>query len=185
MKHHHQQQQQPQRPSRHDTVRRFYCCIVLYGCLLFSLPYGRMVEGKVDRNTPHGHRGKLQPYPPGPFVGLTLTSDDETTLERGDSVMKQTLPADGSDSSGGAAICIQDVHAPMTAVWAQILHMEEYPKKVSKVLKCENYHVQEEDAAAVATAAATPKKEHKILRIKTKQVLGVLPGYSVRIPHDS
>ena len=137
--------------------------------------HGVFVEGRIDRNAPHGHRGKLTPYTPGPFLGLTLTSDDEMTLERGDSVMKQTLPSDGSSSSsGGTAICVQDVHAPVTAVWAQILHMEEYPQKVSKVLKCENYHV-----APTHHDNNTEKK--KKIRIKTKQVLGVLPGYSVSL----
>ena len=143
----------------------------------FHHHHGVFVEGKIDRNAPHGHRGKLTPYTPGPFLGLTLTSDDEMTLERGESVMKQTLPSDGSSSSsGGTAICVQDVHAPVTAVWAQILHMEEYPQKVNKVLKCENYHV-----APTHHDNNTEEKQKKKIRIKTKQVLGVLPGYSVRV----
>jgi hypothetical protein len=124
-----------------------------------------LVQCKVDRNQPHGHRGKLQPYIPGPFPGLQVTNEDEKTLESGASVMKQTVPPDSDASSGGTAICIQDVHAPMAAVWYQILHMEEYPKKVNKVVTCQNYVVQTQD-------------DHTI-RIKTKQILGVLPGYSV------
>jgi hypothetical protein len=120
-------------------------------------------HGKTDRNAPHGHRGKLNPYIPGPFKGLQLTKDDEQTLNSGSSVMKQTVPTDGS--SGGAAICVQDVEAPLQAVWHQILDMDQYPKKVSKVLQCQNYVVQTQPDGNI--------------RIKTKQVLGVLPGYSV------
>jgi hypothetical protein len=125
----------------------------------------RAINAKKDRNLPHGHRGKLNPYIPGPFVGLKLTSEDEKTLLSGASVMKQTIPADGG-GSGGAAICVQDVQAPLPAVWHQILEMDQYPKKVNKVLHCQNYVVQ-----------AQPDGN---IRIKTKQVLGVLPGYSVR-----
>jgi hypothetical protein len=185
------------RHTRTSTVVIFLCFLIIGGSL-----FCHDVTAKVDRNTPHGHYGKLKPYPPGPFVGLTLTKDDEMTLERGDSVMKQTLPSDGG-GSGGTAICIQDVHAPITAVWSQILHMEEYPKKVNKVLKCENYHVQEEEEMKepaahqgdddVSVDVSTTKKGKKpsttngkkILRIKTKQVLGVLPGYSVRTKYKS
>lgn len=126
----------------------------------------RVIYAKKDRNVPHGHRGKLNPYIPGPFVGLKLTSEDEKTLLSGASVMKQTIPADG-DGSGGAAICVQDVEAPLPAVWHQILEMDQYPKKVNKVLQCQNYVVQTLPDGNV--------------RIKTKQVLGVLPGYSVRV----
>ena len=148
-----------------------------------------VVEAKVDRNLPHGHRGKLQPYPPGPFVGLILTKEDEKTLDNGDSVMKQTIPSDGSSSTstGGAAICVQDVQAPITALWSQILHMEEYPKKVNKVLKCENYYIQPEEQEQVKNFVPQlpVKKDYTILRIKTKQVLGVLPGYSVNITFSS
>ncbi len=148
--------------------------LLLFSILLLSVTHHfHDVEGKIDRNAPHIHRGKLPPYTPGPFLGLTLTSDDEMTLERGEPVMKQTLPADSS-SSGGTAICVQDVQAPVIAVWAQILHMEEYPKKVNKVLKCENYHV-------APTHDTNNKNAAKKIRIKTKQVLGVLPGYSVRV----
>ena len=169
-------------PPPHKPSQRSIIHVLLSLCVVFTtVVVVVVVEAKVDRNAPHGHRGKLSPYPPGPFVGLILTKDDEQTLERGDSVMKQTLPTDDSHSSGGAAICVQDVHAPITAVWAQILHMEEYPNKVNKVLKCENYQVQEEDEEKEEEKGTN--KQHvpkKILRIKTKQVLGVLPGYSVR-----
>ena len=173
-------------PPPHKPSQRSIIHVLLSLCVVFTtVVVVVVVEAKVDRNAPHGHRGKLSPYPPGPFVGLILTKDDEQTLERGDSVMKQTLPTD-SHSAGGAAICVQDVHAPITAVWAQILHMEEYPNKVNKVLKCENYQVQEEEEEDAISATATPTNKHvpkKILRIKTKQVLGVLPGYSVRPYH--
>ena len=126
----------------------------------------RVIHAKKDRNVPHGHRGKLNPYLPGPFVGLKLTAEDEKTLLSGASVMKQTIPADGN-GSGGAAICVQDVQAPLPAVWHQILEMDQYPKKVNKVLQCQNYVVQTQPDGNI--------------RIKTKQVLGVLPGYSVSI----
>ena len=173
-------------PPPHKPPQRSIIHVLLSLCVVFTtvvVVVVVVVEAKVDRNAPHGHRGKLSPYPPGPFVGLILTKDDEQTLERGDSVMKQTLPTDDSHSSGGAAICVQDVHAPITAVWAQILHMEEYPNKVNKVLKCENYQVQEEDEEEEEKGTNKQHVPKKILRIKTKQVLGVLPGYSVRPYH--
>ena len=169
-----------QSPSSSSSSSSFSSSSSYYGS---SNVIVTVVEAKIDRNLPHGHRGKLQPYPPGPFVGLTLTKEDEKTLDNGDSVMKQTIPSDGSSSTstGGAAICVQDVQAPITAVWSQILHMEEYPKKVNKVLKCENYYIQPEEQEQVKNVVPVTK-DYTILRIKTKQILGVLPGYSVSIP---
>lgn len=117
---------------------------------------------KKDRNVPHGHRGKLQPYLPGPFA-VKLTAYEEAKLNAGDAVMKQTMPDDPAEAGG--AICIQDVEAPISAVWNQILAMDNYNKKVSKVLECKNYLVQKHADGRVT--------------LKTKQVLGVLPGYSV------
>lgn len=118
---------------------------------------------KKDRNAPHPHNGKLKPYTPGPFPNLKLSKEDTKTLEAGQSVMKQIMPDRPEDS--GSAICVQDVNAPCTAVWHQILDMDSYTKKVSKVTENKNYVVQ---------------KNGPITTIKTKQVLGVLPGYSVR-----
>lgn len=151
--------------SRSSNLR--YALFFCVGWLLF-IHDGliRVIHAKKDRNVPHGHRGKLNPYLPGPFVGLKLTAEDEKTLLSGASVMKQTIPADGN-GSGGAAICVQDVQAPLPAVWHQILEMDQYPKKVNKVLQCQNYVVQTQPDGNI--------------RIKTKQVLGVLPGYSVSI----
>jgi hypothetical protein len=118
---------------------------------------------KKDRNLPHGHKGKLRPYKPGPFA-VKLTAADEATLRSGHPVTKQTVPAD--PSAPGTVLCIQDVEAPLSAVWSQILDMDQYHKKVSKVTECRNYFVSKLSGGRVT--------------IKTKQVLGVLPGYSVR-----
>jgi hypothetical protein len=118
---------------------------------------------KKDRNLPHGHKGKLRPYKPGPFA-VKLTAADEATLRSGHPVTKQTVPAD--PNAPGTVLCIQDVEAPLSAVWSQILDMDQYNKKVSKVTECRNYFVSKLSGGRVT--------------IKTKQVLGVLPGYSVR-----
>ena len=132
---------------------------------------------KRDRHAPHPHRGELTPYSPGPFA-LRLTADDEAKLARGDAIMKQILPNTAKDAaapstqqqqqqggSAGSAICVQDVHAPIEAVWNQILDLNNYPNKVGKVQECRNYLVRKHNDGRVT--------------IKTKQVLGVLPGYSV------
>ena len=79
--------------------------------------------------------------------------------------MKQ-LPADDGDENGGKAICIQDVAAPKKAVWNQILDLNSYKGKVSKLKECKNYHFN------VNRLAGT-------VNIKTKMVIGVMPGYSV------
>ena len=84
--------------------------------------------------------------------------------------MKQTRKDEKDPLAGGTAICIQDIDAPKAAVWNQILDLESYPKKVSKVVKSSNYHVS--------------KKGHGGHSIKTRMVLGVLPGYSVCVQCD-
>jgi hypothetical protein len=117
-----------------------------------------------DRNLPHAHRGKLTPYQPGPFESLKLTDEDEQHLAAGKSVMKQTEPKPGE--LGGGAICVQDIDAPKSAVWGQILDLDIYKGKVPKVNESKNYLVR--------------KNEDGTSTIKTKMVLGVLPGYSVR-----
>jgi hypothetical protein len=119
---------------------------------------------KKDRNSAHGHRGLLRPYKPGPFENMKLSRQDLSKLEQGESVTKQTMPSE-EDPAGGA-ICIQDVDAPKEAVWNQILDLDSYVGKVSKVNKCKNYYVG--------------KNKDGSSTIKTKMVLGVLPGYSVR-----
>jgi len=116
---------------------------------------------KKDRNSPHRNTGLLKSYEPGPF-DLTLNPDDEKMLAAGKPVMKQTMPSD--DDAGGGAICIQDIDAPKEAVWNQILRMNDYMGKVSKVKECKNYQVTQHDDGTFT--------------IKTKQVLGVMPGYA-------
>jgi hypothetical protein len=79
--------------------------------------------------------------------------------------MKQSMPKKGESDAGGGVICVQDIEAPKDAVWNQILRMDDYVKKVPKVLECKNYDVR--------------KGEGGNFIMKTKQRLGVLPGYSV------
>jgi hypothetical protein len=119
-----------------------------------------------DRNAPHAHRGILRPYNPGPFENMKLSRQDENTLNKGESVTKQTMPSPDDPDAGGGVLCIQDVDAPKAAVWNQILDLDSYEGKVSKVNKCKNYFVG--------------KNKDGSSTIKTKMVLGVMPGYSVR-----
>jgi hypothetical protein len=119
-----------------------------------------------DRNSPHPHRGTLRPYNPGPFENMKLSRQDESTLNKGESVTKQTMPSADDPEAGGGVLCIQDVDAPKAAVWNQILDLDSYEGKVSKVNKCKNYFVG--------------KNKDGSSTIKTKMVLGVMPGYSVR-----
>lgn len=117
--------------------------------------------GKKNRNVHHGHNGKLTPYKPGPFA-VKLTGAEEAKLMSGNAVMKQSMPT--AENPGGGAICVQDVEAPVDAVWHQILDMDSYKSKVSKVNENKNYVVKKQGDGRV--------------NIKTKQVLGVMPGYS-------
>lgn len=134
--------------------------LLLVSLIVSTIP---CCDAKKDRNVAHGHRGKLRPYSPGPFA-VKLTAADEATLRSGQPVTKQTVPDD--PNAPGTVLCIQDVEAPVSAVWKQILDMDQYNKKVSKVTECKNYFVS--------------KLSNGRVTIKTKQVLGVLPGYSVR-----
>ena len=118
-------------------------------------------NAKKNYDVPHEHRGILNPFEPGPFEALKLDSSDEKVLETGKPVMKQT---EGEDLGGGA-ICVQDVDAPKEAVWAQILSFASYKGKVPKVNECKNYKVQQNPDGTCT--------------IKTKMVVGVIPGYSV------
>lgn len=122
-------------------------------------------EARKSRDLPHHHSGLLQAYEPGPFTTIKLDKADEETLKNGKPVMKQNK-GDGDDGVGGGAICVQDVNAPKEAVWSQILDLESYKGKVPKVNESKNYAVQENPDGTCT--------------IKTKMVLGVLPGYSVR-----
>jgi len=78
--------------------------------------------------------------------------------------MKQIPYPAESSQEGGRVICVQDVDAPGPAVWNQILGLDEYVGKVSKLKECKNYSVESEGDGT--------------MRIKTKMVIGVLPGYS-------
>lgn len=133
----------------------------------------------LDRNTPHNHHGILTPYSPGPFSNFHLQPEEEVILAEGKPVMKQMADTsthshiddskkDGGEGQGGRAICIQDVHAPKEAVWRQILDIDSYGDKVSSVKECKNYSFQ----------VNTNKGGN--IRFKTKMVIGVMPGYSVR-----
>jgi hypothetical protein len=117
----------------------------------------------VNRDAPHGHTGKMKPYVAGPF-GMKLKAKDEETLSKGNPVMKQLPPDDPTDKLGGKAICVQDVEAPKSAIWRQILDMDSYVGKVMKVKECKNYVVKDNGNGT--------------MQLKTKMVLGVLPGYS-------
>lgn len=118
---------------------------------------------KIDRNVPHGHNGILSQYQPGPF-DLSLGSKDENQLSDGKSVMKQIMPKNTEAGGSGKVICVQDIAAPKQAVWNQILRLDEYEKKVPKVVKSRNYQVQ--------------RHRDGKFTMKTHQKLGVLPGYS-------
>lgn len=78
--------------------------------------------------------------------------------------MKQIPDPSGDSKEGGRAICVQDVKAPKKAVWNQILDLNDYMGKVNKLKECQNYFFQRNDDGTY--------------RIKTKMVVGVLPGYS-------
>ena len=127
-------------------------------CFLVALSF--VFASAKNRNVPHGHTGKLTPYRPGPF-DIRLSKADEQKLDAGGAVMKQNM--DGKEAGG--AICVQDVDAPVGAVWYQILDLNNYKAKVSKVNECKNYLQRKQGDGST--------------RIKTKQVLGVLPGYAV------
>ena len=127
------------------------------------------ISAKKDRNKPHHHRGLLTPYTPGPF-DVSLTKKEEQTLADGKSVMKQSMPSDSKDGGdappSGGALCIQDVEAPVEAVWYQILNLNDYPSKVAKLKSSKNY--------------VEKVNKDKTVNIKTKMVLSAFPGYSVR-----
>jgi hypothetical protein len=142
-------------------MNRFSLSFALIATILVSVS----VSAKKERNVHHGHSGVMPHYyEPGPF-DLALKASDESDLSSGKSVMKQSMPKKGESDSGGGVICVQDIEAPKEAVWNQILRMDDYEKKVPKVLECKNYDVH--------------KGEGGNFILKTKQRLGVLPGYAV------
>jgi hypothetical protein len=130
--------------------------------LVFLVFVSSQSWAKKTYNEPHPHSGVLKQYEPGPF-DLTLDKKELDTLSSGKPVMKQPPSKDGE--LGGGAICVQDVEAPMEAVWAQILDLDSYKGKVPKLNDCKNYFLK--------------KKEDGLFSIKTKMVVGILPGYSV------
>lgn len=125
---------------------------------LLSLTYSRK-----DRNAGHYHRGLISQYKPGKFTSLDLDSKDETSLKNGKPVMKQ-IPDPSGENGGGKAICVQDVSAPKSAVWNQILDFDHYLGKVSKLKDCKNYLVK--------------RKDDGTIQIKTKMIVSALPGYN-------
>lgn len=132
--------------------------------LTFALLLLSVGAKKTDRNVPHGHLGVLPQYEPGPF-DLSLEAKDEKQLSDGKSVMKQIMPKSGEGGGSGKAICVQDIEAPKEAVWNQILRLDDYSKKVPKVVKSKNYLVK--------------KQRDGTFKVKTHQKLGVMPGYAV------
>ncbi len=149
-------------PSKLSTFSRMVQCIsFLFLCLNTIKP----IYARQNRNTPHDHRGKLTPYAPGPFLNLSLDNGDEKTLSGGNAVMK-VLADEDEPSGGGKSICVQDVEAPKEAVWNQILDLDHYVGKVSKLKECSNYLVK--------------TRPDGTFQVKTKMVVGVMPGYKVR-----
>lgn len=147
-------------PSRFAVVAAVFVVLALLG--VRSPVIG--VHAKKDRNQPHPNQGLLKPYQPGPF-DISLSKQDEQKLSSGQPVMKQTQADKNDPSAGGGAICVQDVHAPKDIVWNEILDLNSYKGKVPKVLTSKNYY---------------DKQTKDCRNFKTKMVIGVMPGYSVR-----
>ena len=123
------------------------------------------VDAKKDRNKPQGHHGYLTPYKAGPF-STVLSKNDEKLLASGKPVMKQTMPSKDDPEAGGGALCVQDVDAPVAAVWNQILDLGSYKGKVPKIVASSNY--------------VNKRNPDGTNNIKTRLVIGVMPGYAVR-----
>lgn len=95
--------------------------------------------------------------------------------------MKQTLPSKadleaakargGEAPPSGGALCVQDVEAPVEAVWYQILNLDDYPSKVSKLKSSKNYEESYD-------------KKLNVYNIKTRMVLSAFPGYSFESYYD-
>ncbi|KAG7344257.1 polyketide cyclase / dehydrase and lipid transport domain containing protein [Nitzschia inconspicua] len=148
------------------TNSRFSTRFVTVATVLVALVSCQSCQCRKNYDVPHAHQGVLSPYEPGPFQSLELNKGDEKELEAGKPVMKQQQ---GSDLAGGA-ICVQDVDAPKAAVWSQILDLDSYKGKVPKVNECKNYAVQQ-NADGTTT-------------MKTKMVVGVIPGYAYTSFYD-
>jgi len=142
---------------------------ILFALLFTYLPSASNAK-KRNRDSPHHHRGILSQHRPGPFGSLlVLQKSDEKSLDSGKSVMKQIPNAD-DPKGGGRAICVQDIGAPKGAVWNQILDTNSYVGKVNKLKESANYFVGRNDDGST--------------KIKTRMVIGVLPGYKFECFYD-
>lgn len=135
--------------------------LVTFVFLIQLLLLSGFISARKNRDLPHPHNGILSPYQPGPFSSLRLDNADLQALESGKPVLKQSQ----SEVGQGAAICVQDIQAPKDQVWEQILGLSSYKGKVPKVNECTNY--------------CDAKAKDGTRNIKTKMVVGVIPGYSV------
>lgn len=144
---------------------------LLLSLLLLSLHRTPTTTARTNRNAPHGHTGKLPPYTAGPFTDLLLSPSDESLLARGKPVMKQIPYPPEEEREGGRVICVQEVDAPKPAVWNQILGLDSYVGKVAKLKECRNYFVG-------------AGREDGTVQVKTKMVIGVLPGYKYENYYD-
>jgi hypothetical protein len=144
-----------------NMISRLHVTISVVLCVFLA---DRTVLAKPNRDLPHPHSGFLKPYDAGPFDALKLDKNDEKCLAEGKPVMKQT-----EGDLGGGAICVQDIDAPKQAVWAQILDLDSYKGKVNKVNEAKNYFLRNNLDGTTT--------------VKTKMVLGVMPGYSVSRKH--
>jgi hypothetical protein len=146
---------------------RFSISLVAVTAVLVAFLSCQSCQCRKNYDVPHAHQGVLSPYEPGPFQSLSLNKGDEKELEAGKPVMKQQQ---GSDLAGGA-ICVQDVDAPKAAVWSQILDLDAYKGKVPKVNECKNYEVKQNPDGTTT--------------LKTKMVVGVIPGYAVSSQNEN
>lgn len=137
---------------------------IAFLCLLQLLLLVDLISARKSRDLPHPHKGILSPYQPGPFSALRLDSADQQALASGKPVLKQSQ-SKGEGAATGGAICVQDIQAPKDQVWEQILGLNAYKGKVPKVNECTNY--------------CDVKTNDGTRNIKTKMVVGVIPGYSV------
>lgn len=140
---------------------------VLWIPLIFLYPV--VLQSRSWGHTSYSQRERLKPFQPGPFDVIDINADDEAGLSIGQPVLKQT-PSDDTSKSGGRAICVQDVDAPKDAVWNQILDLNQYVGKVPKLKECKNYWVG--------------RKPDGTIQVKTKMVIGVLPGYKYKYHCD-
>jgi len=159
----------PKKPACRWCGESFIPVLILITILSICLPSASLAK-KRNYNAPHNHRGILPQYRPGPFgLLLVLKKSDENSLASGKSVMKQIPNAD-DPKGGGRAICVQDIDAPKGAVWNQILDTGSYVGKVNKLKECANYFLGRNDDGSTT--------------IKTRMVIGVLPGYKFECYYD-